>query len=56
MQGYFVTEARWAERAVLFAAAVLLVKPGLYTDLVGMAGMALVCLLQRRRTPGAPII
>jgi TRAP transporter 4TM/12TM fusion protein len=49
MQGYLITEARWWERAVLFVAAVCLVKPGLYTDVAGMIGIALVYAVQRRR-------
>jgi TRAP-type uncharacterized transport system fused permease subunit len=56
MQGYLITDARWWERAVLFAGAVLLVKPGFYTDLAGLAGLALVYLLQRRRAPAAPLL
>jgi TRAP-type uncharacterized transport system fused permease subunit len=56
MQGYLLTEARWWERLVLFVAAVCLVKPGLYTDLAGLAGMALVYVAQRRRAPDAPLI
>ncbi|HXG16270.1 MAG TPA: TRAP transporter permease [Calidithermus sp.] len=56
MQGYLITTARWWERAVLFASAVLLVKPGLYTDLVGIAGLALIYVIQRRRAPDAPLL
>jgi TRAP transporter 4TM/12TM fusion protein len=56
MQGYLVAEARWWERAVLFLAAVCLVKPGLYTDLLGFAGFLLVYLAQRRRAPDAPLL
>jgi TRAP transporter 4TM/12TM fusion protein len=56
MQGYFITDARWWERAALFASALLLVKPGLYTDLAGMAGVALIYGIQRRRAPDAPLL
>jgi TRAP transporter 4TM/12TM fusion protein len=56
MQGYLLTEARWWERLVLFVAAVCLVKPGLSTDLAGLAGMALVYAAQRHRAPDAPLI
>ncbi len=55
MQGYLITEARWHERAILFASAILLVKPGLYTDLVGFMGMVLVYALQRSRSKNAPL-
>jgi TRAP transporter 4TM/12TM fusion protein len=53
MQGFLIVEARWWERLVLFASAILLVKPGLYTDIAGFVGMALVYLMQRRRAGGA---
>jgi TRAP transporter 4TM/12TM fusion protein len=56
MQGYLIAEARWWERAVLFAAAICLVKPGLYTDIAGVVGMGIVYAAQRRRAPGAPIL
>ncbi|MBI4637149.1 MAG: TRAP transporter permease [Candidatus Rokubacteria bacterium] len=56
MQGYLITEARLWERGVLFVSAVCLVHPGLYTDIVGIAGMALVWGLQRRRAPAAPLL
>jgi TRAP transporter 4TM/12TM fusion protein len=55
MQGHFITEARWWERVVLLAAAVCLVKPGIYTDLAGLALMAAIYLIQRRRAPDAPL-
>jgi TRAP transporter 4TM/12TM fusion protein len=56
MQGYLVTDARWWERAVLFASAILLVKPGLATDLAGMAGVGMIYAAQRRRAPDAPVL
>jgi TRAP transporter 4TM/12TM fusion protein len=56
MQGFLITEARWYERMVLFVCAVCLVKPGLYTDIVGLSGFAAVYLLQRRRDPSAPLM
>jgi TRAP transporter 4TM/12TM fusion protein len=56
MQGYFLTDARWWERAVLFAGAVCLVKADLYTDLLGIAVIAAVYLAQRRRAPDAPLL
>jgi TRAP-type uncharacterized transport system fused permease subunit len=54
MQGYFLTEARWPERAVLFVSAVALVKPGVYSDAAGFLGLALIYLLQRRRAASRP--
>jgi len=56
MQGYLITTTRWWERAVLFVAAICLVKPGVYTDVVGFAGLAAIYGLQRRRAPDAPLI
>ena len=56
MQGYLITEARWYERIVLFVGAVLLVHPGVYTDIVGFILFAAAYLSQRRRAPNAPLI
>ena len=41
---------------MLFVGAVALVKPGLHSDAVGIALLALVYLAQRRRAPDAPIL
>ncbi len=48
MQGFLLTELKWYERVILFASAVSLVKPGLMTDALGLAGCALIYLLQKR--------
>jgi len=42
VQGYLLREAKVWERVVLFFAALLLIKPGIYTDLMGIAGALLV--------------
>ncbi len=55
MQGFLITETRWYERVILFVSAIALVKPGMYTDLAGAAGLALVYALQRARHKDAPI-
>jgi len=55
MQGYLIIPARWYERIILFISAILLVKPGLYTDIVGMVGLVFVYSLQRARDRTAPI-
>lgn len=53
VQGWLLTHcAKW-ERLVLFAAAICLIKPGLVTDLVGGALMALVIVLQLPRRKAA---
>jgi len=50
MEGYFWREARWYERGLLVAAALVLIVPGLVTDLIGVALLGLVLVLQRWRT------
>lgn len=47
LQGYMLTNARLWERAALLAAALLLIKPGLVTDAVGLALLAAVVMSQR---------
>mgnify|MGYP001054815150 CR=1 FL=1 len=55
MQGFFIEDARWWERMVLFASAVCLVKPGLVTDILGLAGVAAIYLIQKRRAKALDI-
>lgn len=45
--GYLLREASMWQRAMLVVAALLLIKPGLYTDLAGLALAALVVAAQR---------
>jgi TRAP transporter 4TM/12TM fusion protein len=55
--GWFLREARFLDRVLLVVAAVLLIKPGLYTDLMGLALALLVAGLQKwywQRSPGSP--
>lgn len=47
MMGWFVKELKPWERAVLIVAALLLIKPGLYTDAVGFVLLLLVYIRQR---------
>jgi TRAP transporter 4TM/12TM fusion protein len=49
MMGWFLKEANYFERAILIAAAFLLIKPGLYTDAVGLALLIIVILIQKFR-------
>jgi len=53
VQGYFLKKALLWERIVLFAASLLLIKPGILTDLLGIAGALLVlgCQAMRGRFP-----
>ncbi len=55
MQGFLITEARWYERIVLFVSAIALVKPGIYSDIGGIIGLAFVYALQRARAKDAPL-
>ena len=49
MQGFFIDDDTWYERIILIAVAISLVKPGLVSDTLGLAGFALVYLMQKRR-------
>ncbi len=49
--GYLLRPATWLERLLLFAAALLLIKPGLATDTAGFGLLALALVLQRVRAP-----
>jgi len=42
IQGYFIKKANLWERIVLFAASLLLIKPGILTDIMGLIGAFLV--------------
>ena len=49
LQGSLLREAKPWERVALFAAALLLIKPGLITDAIGLALLALVLGVQKLR-------
>jgi TRAP-type uncharacterized transport system fused permease subunit len=49
MQGFFIDDDTWYERILLLAVALLLVWPGVYTDIIGTVGLGLVYMLQKRR-------
>ncbi|HSM89763.1 MAG TPA: TRAP transporter permease [Desulfobacterales bacterium] len=49
MQGFFIDDDTWYERILLLAVALCLVKPGLYTDIIGLIGFALIYYVQKRR-------
>jgi TRAP transporter 4TM/12TM fusion protein len=53
LQGYFTRELRLWQRALLFLAALLLIKPGYVTDVIGLVLLAAVYLLHRREHAGA---
>jgi TRAP transporter 4TM/12TM fusion protein len=45
--GYFVKKTHWLERILLIAAALLLIKPGLKTDIVGFVLLGIVFATQK---------
>ncbi len=49
MIGYFVQNCRWWERLVFFLGGLMMIDPGTYTDLVGVAVLAAVSLWQISR-------
>ena len=60
LEGYFLRTASWLERALFLAAALLLIDPGLVTDVAGAALLVVGLGLQRLRpdpmatAPAAP--
>jgi TRAP transporter 4TM/12TM fusion protein len=53
LHGWFLTSARPWERVALVAGAILLIKPGIYTDVLGLVLLALVGAWQKLRAPEA---
>jgi TRAP transporter 4TM/12TM fusion protein len=49
MQGFLIDDDTWYERIILLAVAFCLVKPGIYSDMIGLAGFGLIYYLQKRR-------
>ena len=47
LQGYLLREARLWERALLVVAAILLIKPGYVSDLIGLVLLAIVAFAQK---------
>jgi len=47
--GWFVWKTNIMERLLLVAGAVLLIKPGIYTDIVGLIFLGIVIVMQRAR-------
>jgi TRAP transporter 4TM/12TM fusion protein len=54
MFGYLLREASWWERGLLLVAALLLIKPGLITDLIGFVLLAAVAVNQKYLNPAKP--
>jgi TRAP transporter 4TM/12TM fusion protein len=49
LEGYLIRPATWIERGLFLAGALLLIDPGLITDLVGFGLLGAALLLQKRR-------
>jgi TRAP transporter 4TM/12TM fusion protein len=49
IQGWLLTRTQWAERGVLFIAALGLIKPGWISDIVGLVLLIIVLVLQYAR-------
>ena len=56
IEGYFFTEARWYERVFFLVGAVLLIKPGIITDVGGFALFGIAFLNQYRRKQSTQVI
>ena len=50
LEGYFIRPARWWERVLFIGAAIMLIKPGVYTDLAGLGLLLFALGLQRLRS------
>jgi TRAP transporter 4TM/12TM fusion protein len=55
LHGYFVTPANWMQRALLILAGLMLIDPGLTTDIIGAVLAAAVSIWQWS-TPRAPVL
>jgi TRAP transporter 4TM/12TM fusion protein len=53
MMGWFLKETNYFERAILIVAALLLIKPGLYTDAIGLGLLILIIFMQKFRSGSA---
>jgi TRAP transporter 4TM/12TM fusion protein len=49
LEGYLIRPATWLERGMFLAGALLLIDPGLITDLIGFGLLGAAILLQKRR-------
>jgi TRAP transporter 4TM/12TM fusion protein len=51
LEGYFIRPATWFERAIFVAAALLLIDPGILTDVIGLVLLGAGLGLQKMRPP-----
>jgi TRAP transporter 4TM/12TM fusion protein len=54
LEGYFIRSATWLERGLFMVAALLLIDPGLVTDLIGAALLGGALMMQRLRPATVP--
>jgi TRAP transporter 4TM/12TM fusion protein len=54
LEGYFLRPATWLERGLFVVAALCLIDPGLVTDVVGAALLAVALVMQRLRATPVP--
>jgi len=47
--GYLVTYETWYERIIFFISGVMLINPGIYTDIIGISIIAIGYIMQRRK-------
>lgn len=47
LMGWFLKEANYLERAMLVSGAIFLIKPGIYTDAIGLVLLVIVILMQK---------
>jgi len=55
VEGFLVDHCKIYERTLLFVAALLLLKPGLITDIFGLAALGLIYFVQKSRTKNKEI-
>lgn len=49
MEGYFITHCNWIERAIFLVGGLLLIDPGLQTDVVGLALLVVGFVIQKNK-------
>jgi TRAP-type uncharacterized transport system fused permease subunit len=53
LEGYFLRSATWLERGLFLGAALLLINPGVVTDVLGLALLGTAVASQKFRAPDA---
>lgn len=48
--GFFIADQSWFERIIFFIGGLLMVIPGLYTDLMGLALLGVGYVIQKKKT------